>query len=97
MVRGQQGATPQAGVQGLRLWVRVLVQHDNEGWKVVTFTAKPVAQPCTQTRTARLLMSGLKECDGWIVVDRFGVHGPDDADVISDLPVPWQQVADPLT
>ena len=41
-------------------------------------------------------MPSLEKGDGWIMVDSLGVHRFDDANVISNLVMKGQEVADPL-
>ena len=96
MIGRQKGAAPQPRVEWLGLRVGVLVQQHDERRQALALASQAVADPRAETRPARLLMSGLKEGDRRIVVDRFGVHRADDADVVGDLSVPWQQVTDPL-
>ena len=96
VVARQETGAPEAGVDRLGLMVRVFVQQHHVGRQVGRPRSEAVARPGPQGGSSRLLVAGLKKRDGRVVVDRLGVHRIDDADVVGDLAVVRQQVADPL-
>ncbi len=97
MIAWQERRAPQSRVSGLRLGICVLVQQHYERGKVFADRTKPIARPGADRRATGLLVTGLEERDRRIVIDRFGVHRIDDANVVRDLVVMRQHVADPLT
>ena len=58
------------------------------------FTAETVANPGSHARAARLHKTRLNKCDGRVVINRIGIDGLDDADVVDDLSGVGQQLAD---
>ena len=80
----------------MSLRVGVLVQHHDVSRQIVAFAAQAITEPGTQARSPGLLVTGLKKRDGGVVIDRFGVHRLDDADVVGDLAMKRQQVTNPL-
>ena len=69
--------------------------HDDERRQVLVLAAQAVRQPRPDARTAGKLEAGLEERDAGIVVDRLGVHGPDEARSSATLRRVRQQFADP--
>ena len=70
------------------------IMHD-ERRQVLGLAAQAVAEPRPEARPAGLLDAGLDERDGRVVVDRLGVHRPDEAHVVGDLAGVRQQFAEP--
>ena len=81
----QEARAPQARQQALssRPLAGYRVQH-YEGWQVAVGAAETVVHPRAHARAARQLAAGLKERDRRIVIDRFGMHRADQADVVDN-------------
>ncbi len=87
VLAGQEAGAPQAREDGLIGAVAAALRdHDHEGRQVLVFGAQSVAEPGAEARPARLLAASLDVGDGRIVIDRLGVHGIDDGNVIGDAP-----------
>src|SRR5262249_39217087 len=74
---------------------RALRDHGDERRQILIHAAKTVANPRAHARVAGLLVAGVKERDGRVVVDRLGVHRFHDADVVGDRLHMRQEIADP--
>ena len=94
VLRRQEAAAPQPRVERLIAFAGPRQQHDEAG-QVGVLGAEPVGEPGADRRPAGLLRPGLDEGDRRIVVDRVGVHRPDDAQLVDDLRRVRQQLADP--
>ena len=96
MFRGKKSTAPEAGVNWLsRIFSCALAQHDHVGREILRFATQPVAEPCPETRLAQLHCSSVDESNGWIVVDSLRVHRSHDADLVSNLLSPRQEIGDP--
>ena len=93
ILRIQKAAAPQPRVERLVGLVR-RDEHD-ERRQVVVHRAQAVRQPRAHRRPAGDLRAGLKERDRRVVVDRLGEHRLDEADVVDDLAMMRQQLAEP--
>ncbi len=93
VLRVQEAAAPQAGVERLVGLIR-RDEHD-ERRQVVVHRTEAVRKPRAHRRPAGDLRAGLEERDRRIVVDRFGAHRFDEADVVDDPAVMGQQLAEP--
>ena len=69
-------------------------EHDERG-QVVALAAEAVGEPGTEARFAGDFATGHQKRARRIVVDRVGVDGADDGDVVDDLGGPREQFADP--
>lgn len=78
-----------------RLWVSSANagQHYESG-QIVALGAKPVRNPCTHAGATADRRACIHECMRGIVIDLFGDHGPDHAQVVCHLCMPGQEVAD---
>ena len=96
MVRGQKTGTPEAGIKriGGAGGAAARKQH-HKGGQARVLTAQAVAGPGSKTGAARLLVTGLQQGDGRIVVDCLRVHGTDEAQLIHDAGGVRQQFAHP--
>lgn len=74
----------------------VFRDEDNECGEIGVDAAQAVRKPSPHGWAARLLTAGTEECDGRVVVDRFGEHGVHDADVVGDFRCVGEEVADVL-
>ncbi len=90
----QESVGPQFGIDALAVAYAAGKQH-GEGRQILVFAAQPVTQPGAHAGPVALLGPRLQKGKGRVVVDRLGVHGPDDADVIHNLRRVREQVADP--
>ena len=96
MRRRQEAAAPEAREDRLaRVLAGALRDHRDERRQVFVLAAEAVADPRAHARVAGLLVAGVDERDGRVVVDRLGVHRFDDADVVGDRLHVRQEVADP--
>ena len=59
------------------------------------FAAETVADPGSHAGPSRLHKTRLNESDRRVVIDRVGIDGLDDADVVDDLGGVRQQLTDP--
>ena len=69
-------------------------EHDERG-QVVALAAEAVGEPGTEARFAGDFAAGHQKSARGIVVDRIGMDGADDGDVVDDLGGPREQFADP--
>ena len=97
VLAGEEPGAPEA--RGDRLHVRfrmimLCLQHHERG-QVFIHAAEPVAQPGTDAGSPRDHKSGLHERDGRFMVDRFGMHGADDRDIVHHARRVRQQFGDP--
>ena len=79
---GEKTAPPEPGVE--RLSPRLLGNQDEERGQVPILAAQAVAGPGSHAGTTGELRAGLEERDRRIVVDRLGVHAPDEAELVHD-------------
>ena len=93
MLRRQKSVAPQTSVKGLT--ITFLGDQDDEGREIFVVAPKAVINPGTDGWTPRKLLSGLDQGCGRIVVDRFGVHRVNDAEIVRYLGRMWQQTAEP--
>ena len=68
-------------------------EHD-ERREVIVHPAEAVISPRAHTRAAGQLAAGLEEGDRRVVVDRLGVHGAHDADLVGDAADVRKEFAD---
>src|SRR5580765_6401618 len=61
----------------------------------MVLAADAVAQPGAETWATRLLMAGLDVGDRRVVIDCFGVHRLDEAEIVGALAQVRQQLAEP--
>ena len=85
VLRGQEATAPESVIKRLRLVEVVLAQQDDKGRQVLCFAPKAIAEPGPDAWPAGLLVAGLEEGYGRIVVDRLGIHRTHNADVIDHL------------
>ena len=71
-----------------------LRDQDDESGQVPVLGSQSVAEPGAHAGPTRLLKPGLDEGHRRVVIDGVGVHGLDDGNVINDLSVVREQVAD---
>ena len=96
MFAGEEAAPPVAGAQGLvGLVPAALGDHDHEAGQLLVFATDTVGEPSAQGGSSRLLMTGLDEGYGGIVVDGLGPHGLDDTEVIGNTAHVREQLAHP--
>jgi hypothetical protein len=88
---GQKAVAPVAGLQGLA--ATAAGEHHERG-EILVFAAEPVAEPGAHGGSAGLLMAGAEESHGRVVVNRDGVQGADQGDVIDDAAGVGQQFAE---
>ena len=94
--RRQKSAAPQAREQRLvRIDGARLRDQHHERRQILVLAAQPIADPRPHAGPSRLLAAGLDERDRRIVIDRLGVGRLDDGDVVDDLGVMRQQLAEP--
>ena len=87
MLRGQEAGRPEAGRDRLHVGARVGVagvQHD-ERRQVLVGATEAVGEPGAEGGLARDHVARVREHVRRLVVDRLGVHRPDDRDVIHHL------------
>jgi hypothetical protein len=92
----QETATPLPVCQ--RLIVRIaaaLRDHHNESGQIAVLASQAISEPCADRGAARKLEASLKESDGGIVIDRFGIHRLDEAQVVRHLGRMRHQLAYP--
>ena len=98
VLAGQKSAAPQPIVKRLIAGPSgALRHHHHKGRKIVVLASEPVRNPRPDARPPGQLRSGLEERDAGIVIDGFGVHRLDEAQVVDDLCRVRQQLADPRT
>ena len=83
VVAGQESVAPVAGLKGL---TAATGNHHHKSRQVLVFRAESVRRPSAKGGTAWLLVAGVKEGDGRIMVDGFGVDGSEEADVVRNFP-----------
>src|SRR5262245_57399678 len=66
-------------------------QHD-ERRKIARFRAQPIREPRSHCRSAGLWITGLKEGDGGVVVDGFGLQRTNKGHIVDDARRPWKQL-----
>ena len=93
-MRGQKSAAPLPVGQRLRV-SDTLRHHHDERRQILRFAAQAVRDPRADAGPAGDLESGLEKRHRRIVIDRFGLQGLDDADVVGDLGGVRQQFAEP--
>lgn len=96
MITRQKSGAPEPRIKRLGLLVGVLIEQNDKRGQVRALRPKPIARPRAEGRPAGLLMAGLEKRDCRVVVDRLRKHRLDDADVVGNLVMKWQQIADPL-
>src|SRR5690554_3756476 len=69
----QKTIRPQFGVYPLAIPISFGNQNA-KGRQVFIFTTQSITEPRPHARAVPLLGTGLKKCDGRVVVDRFGVQ-----------------------
>ena len=94
MFARQKRAAPEPRRQRLHV-AEALRDEDDEGRQVLVGGTEPVARPCAEGGPTRLLIAGLDERDGGLVIDGVRVHRPDDAELRCDLPEMRQEFAHP--
>ena len=94
VARGKETGSPQAIVECLEVSFAA-ADHDDVGGHVGVVATEPVAKPRAHARFSGLLLAGVDEGDGRVVVDGLGVHRFDDGDVIDDAGGVREEFADP--
>ena len=86
VLAGQEAGAPEAVVERLGLLAAGPGRsHHDEGGQVLVLGAQAVAEPGAEAGPAGELMAGADVGDGRVVVDRLGLDGLDDGDVVDDL------------
>src|SRR5205823_14408363 len=86
--RRKKSAAPQAREQWLvRIDRAGLRDQDDECREILVVAAEPITHPRAQTGTPGLLAAGLDKRNRGVVINRFGICGFDDRDVVDDLRV----------
>ena len=70
-------------------------EEDNKGGEVPVLTAQSIAQPGPETGPPRDLMTCLEKRNRWIVIDRFGVHGLEKTNLVSQVAEVGHQFTNP--
>ena len=97
MIGRQKPATPQSREQRLVYIQRIgLRDEHHERRQILVFAAQAVTHPGAHTGSSGLLRAGLDKGDGGVVIDRVRVHRPYEADVVGDLALVRQELAEPL-
>ncbi len=82
--RRQKTASPQTVIKRLIIGVaRAARVHDHEGGEILVLASQSVGDPRADARPARELGSRLEESHGRVVIDRLGVHRPNEAKLVS--------------
>src|SRR4051794_26922003 len=95
MLAGQEASAPQTLIERLVVAARPRWGHDDERGQVLVVGAQAVAEPGAEAGAAGDLVAGADVGDGGVVIDRLGVHGLDEAQVVDAAGRPRQQLADP--
>ena len=70
--------------------LRTIILHNHKRWEILILSTKPITYPRTHTRIAGLLVAGIHERDGRIVINRLGMKTLDQANIVSDTLDVWQ-------
>jgi hypothetical protein len=82
---GEEAGAPESVVERLAVGsAGATGDHGDEVGEVFIFGAEAVGKPGAYGGAAGNLRSALEEGDGGVVIDGFGVHRADEADVIGD-------------
>ncbi len=93
---GQKARTPLAARDRLVRFATADAREHNKPGQVVGLRPQSIRDPSSHRRPAADRRAAIHERVGRVVVDLFGDHRADDADVVGDFLVPRQQVADRL-
>ena len=95
VLRRKEAAAPKPVVQRLSAESAALRHHGHKGGQILVLTAQPVRQPGPDAWPACPLSTRLEERDRRIMVDGFGVHRLEEAQLVGDLRRERHQLTDP--
>ena len=81
----QEPTSPEPVVQRLAASSRARRHHDDECRQIAVLAAQSVGNPSADRRPSRELSARLEEGHGRVVIDRLGVHGLHEAQLVGDL------------
>src|SRR5262245_29808681 len=96
MLRRQKAASPAPRRQsGRSVWNLTGAKQDHKGGQVRVLASQAITQPGPETGAPGLLRAGEQVCYRRVVIDRFGMHRANNAQIIDDSADVRQDVTDP--